>query len=66
MPERMRGENELLKCDQVCEILKCSPCTGYKVIRELNEELSQKGYYVLTGKVSRRYLMERFFGTDND
>lgn len=35
---------------------------GYKIIRELNHELQEKGYKTITGKVSCKYFDEKFYG----
>lgn len=56
------GSNRLLTASEVADILECSENMAYKVIRDLNEELKSQGYYTLRGKVSRKYLNERFFG----
>ena len=38
--------------DEVAEMLSISRSHGYKIIRELNPELQEKGYRTITGKVS--------------
>lgn len=45
---------------EVSQELGVSKSSAYKIIRELNEELMAKGYMVVTGKVIREYLDERF------
>lgn len=35
---------------------------AYRVIRELNSELREKGIATVQGKVSKKYLLERYFG----
>lgn len=42
--------------NEVSEILGISVSHAYKVIREANEELKAKGYFVRAGRVSRKYL----------
>ena len=37
-------------------MLSISRSHGYKIIRELNHELQEKGYRTITGKVSCKYL----------
>ncbi len=46
------------------ELLGCSESMGYKLIRQMNAELAQKGFLVLRGRVSREYVKTRFFGGD--
>ena len=33
-----------------------------KVVKALNAELAEKGFMVVTGKVSRKFFEERFYG----
>ena len=35
---------------------------AYSLIQELNAELKEKGYLTVTGRVSRKYFEERFYG----
>ena len=35
---------------------------AYRVLRELNSELGEKGIATVQGKVSKKYLLERYFG----
>lgn len=60
------SENRLVNKEEVQDILRCSQSVAYRVIRDLNEELNKKGYYTISGKVSLRYLNERFFGVTAD
>lgn len=48
------------------ELLGCSESMGYKLIRQMNEELAQKGFLVLRGRVSREYVKLRFFGGNTE
>lgn len=57
-----KKEPMFIKVDEVCELLDASPSFSYKVIKDLNKELSDKGYMVVNGKVSRKYFYERFYG----
>lgn len=51
-----------MKVDEVCKLLEVSPSYAYRVIKELNKELSEKGFWIISGKVSRKYFNERFYG----
>lgn len=47
----------------VCDVIAMtgvSEATAYKIIREMNEELAQKGFYIVRGKVNSTYFKERF------
>lgn len=37
-----------------------------KIIRELNEELEQRGYIVVSGKVSKRYFYEKVYINEDE
>lgn len=39
---------------------------AYKIIRELNEELEQRGYIVVPGKVSKRYFYEKVYINEDE
>lgn len=58
----MTSENKLMKCADVMDYLGVSESSAYKIIRSLNEELAKKGYYIIPGRISKKYLDERFFG----
>ena len=45
----------------VMKILQIKESKAYKIIRELNSELEQKGYIVVAGKVSKRYFNEKVY-----
>lgn len=51
-----------INVDEVCKLLEVSPSYAYRVIKELNKELSEKGFWIISGKVSRKYFNERFYG----
>ncbi len=51
----------LLGVEEVMAILGLKNAKAYAVIRQLNDELSQKGYLVVRGKVPEKYLRERFY-----
>ena len=53
--------------DEVRQILGgCSDQMAYRVIRHLNRELEERGVITVQGKVSRKYLIERFFGAADE
>ena len=49
-----------LEPNEVAEIVGVSRPTAYRIIRELNMELQQKGYVVQIGKINKKYFEERF------
>ena len=56
-------ENNLFTtASQVSQELGVSKPFAYKLIRQMNEELKEKGFMVISGKVSRQYYEEKFYG----
>ena len=35
---------------------------AYKLIRQLNDELREEGFITISGRVSRAYFQEKFYG----
>lgn len=56
----------LIGADEIAKLLDVSKAFAYKVVRDLNNELKQRGYIVIAGKVSRRFFEERFYGFENE
>ena len=54
-------ERKMLNAKQVAELLELSDSYAYKVIDQLNKELSKAGYLTISGKVDSLYLYKRFF-----
>lgn len=52
-------DKTFLAAADVMEILKVGRNKAYEVIRELNEELTAKGYRVINGRISRKYFEKR-------
>ena len=48
-----------LTVKEVASLLGISDSYAYKIMRQLNDELKQKGMIIISGKVNRRYFMER-------
>ena len=61
--EVKRMSKELfVKAEEVARELGISKPYAYKLVREMNEELKQKGFITIPGRVSRRYFEEKFYG----
>lgn len=52
----------MLTTKDVASELGVSYSYANKVVKSLNAELAEKGYMVVTGKVSRKFFEERFYG----
>lgn len=51
-----------VRAEEVSQELGISKPYAYKLVREMNEELKQKGFLTIPGRVSRRYFEEKFYG----
>lgn len=55
-------ENSFIRAEEVARELDISKAYAYRLIRQMNEELAQKGFLTVPGRVSRQYFRERFYG----
>ena len=62
----MRMEQSFINAADIMKILGVSRAKAYKIIRELNDELSKNGYMTVRGKISRKFFNEKFYGFDNN
>ena len=51
-----------IKADEVVKILGVSQSEAYRIIKKLNEEMAEKGYITINGRVNRKYLEEQIYG----
>lgn len=56
------GQEVFITVKEVAELLGISKSKAYAIIRELNEELSAKGFITVAGRVSRKFFEEKFYG----
>lgn len=56
-------EKSFIRADEVAEELDVSKSYAY-VIKQLNDELSAKGYITVAGRISRQYFNERVYGAE--
>ena len=52
----------LMTAKEISEELGISKTLAYQIMEKLNKELEAKGFFVIKGKVSRRYLSEQIYG----
>ena len=57
----MADQKSFLSASEVAEIMECSISKSYNIIRQLNEEMTEKGYLVMSGKINRKYFFERIY-----
>lgn len=51
--------NPFYTAEELMTLLNIKKSRAYKLIKDLNAELEAKGFYVVRGRVSADYLMER-------
>lgn len=57
----MAEGKRFLSVADVSEIMECSKSQAYKIIRQLNDELNEKGFVTLSGKINSKYFYERTY-----
>lgn len=61
----MANQN-FIHSDEIAEELGVSKAYAYKIVHRLNDELKAKGYVTISGRVSRKYFEEKFYGMQSD
>lgn len=56
--------NQMLRVADVAKELDVSESYAYKVIRQLNKELKEKGFLTIAGRINRQYFNERIYGSE--
>ena len=59
-------DNIFVSAEEVAKILGISKPYAYKIVRSMNDELKAKGFITISGKVSRRFFEEKFYGLGGD
>lgn len=57
-----------MSVDEVAEELGISKSYAYKIVHKLNDELKQKGYMTIAGRINRNYFKEKlcYGGADKE
>ena len=55
-----------VKAEELQELLGISRSESYRIIKKLNDDLKEKGFIVLSSRVSRKYLEEMIYGYPTD
>ncbi len=50
-----------LRVGDIAKELDISESSAYKIMRQLNAELKEKGYITVAGRVNRKYFYERIY-----
>jgi len=56
------SRERFVKAEEVANELGVSKPFAYKLIREMNEDLQKQGFITISGRVSRQYFEEKFYG----
>lgn len=48
-----------LRVEEVADILDISKSHVYKIVRKLNDELKEKGFLTIAGRVNKQYFLEK-------
>ena len=55
-------KNQFIRAEEVAQELEVSRSYAYRLIRQLNAELREKGYMTIAARVNRKYFRERLYG----
>ena len=56
------SRERFVKAEELAYELGVSKPFAYKLIREMNEELQKQGFITISGRVSRQFFEEKFYG----
>lgn len=56
------NDSTFIRVEEIAKDLDVSKASAYKLMRTLNNELTEKGFYTVRGRVSRQYYEERVYG----
>ena len=59
-------KNRFICAEEVAQELSVSKPYAYKLTRQLNEELKEKGFIPISGRVNRQYFYERLYGAGKE
>lgn len=58
--------NKFICAEEVAQELSVSKPYAYKLIKRLNDELKEKGFITISGRVNRQYFNERLYGMGSE
>ena len=56
----LMNENNFMRVEDVAMELGISKSHAYKIMQKLNTELKAKGFLTISGRVNRKFFMEKF------
>ena len=57
---------QYMTVNDVSSEMQIGKSLAYKLIRQLNQELDEKGFLTVSGRIPRRYFEERCYGYPNE
>lgn len=58
-------ENNFMRVEDVAKELGISKSYAYKIVQKLNVDLRAKGFLTISGRINRKYFLEKFcYGGD--
>ena len=60
-----RMANQFMRADEVAKGLGISRSYSYKLIRQLNQELKERWFLTIAGRINRDYLRERLYTAES-
>lgn len=58
------NKNLYFTADEISQMLGISRGHAYKIVKKLNDELAEKGFIVISGKVPKKYFAEHYYGME--
>ena len=58
----MEDKRLFYDADDIAGMLGISKASSYKLIKRMNEELAEKGFFCIPGKISKIYFHEKWYG----
>lgn len=58
----MKDNNYMMYAEDISRELGISKGYAYKIIKELNQELKESGFIVISGRVPRAFSEPKFYG----
>lgn len=52
--------NNFIRVEDVAKELGISKSYAYKIVQKLNADLQAKGFLTISGRINRKYFMEKF------
>lgn len=52
-------DNGFMRVDDVASELGVSKSYAYKIVKRLNDELKEMGYLTISGRISRKFFVEK-------